>query len=307
MTLNSELWIDSPDLFGCTSIDSFVEACATHCEAYGVNPSTLWDFFINGYAIIDNAVPLELIDAYLARIGQIREQSPSDVLASCGRDPMPLSELDPAKPLTKILDTHWIAQEANPLVFSDKIRNFIACLLDEELLAFQSLHFEVGSTQAVHQDPAYVVIAGRPNHFAASWIALEDIGIGSGELVYYPKSHRFDNFLYGLQKNRKHWDPAIDGNEIHDHHLFWLHEEAQRKGLTLSRFAPRKGDALIWHSDLAHGGGEITQKNVTRRSLVTHYTRISDTPYYFRDTIGWRSSRVMTFPGWGHKCSMYYQ
>jgi len=35
-----------------------------------------------------------------------------------------------------------------------------------------------------------------PVELLASWNALEDIQPGSGELVYYPKSHLFPEFLF---------------------------------------------------------------------------------------------------------------
>jgi ectoine hydroxylase len=36
-------------------------------------------------------------------------------------------------------------------------------------------------------------------------------------------------------------------------------------------FLPRKGDVLIWHANLLHGGRAIAAPGATRRSLVAHY------------------------------------
>lgn len=49
--------------------------------------------------------------------------------------------------------------------------------------SFQGLTFEQGSGQGLHQDTAYVVV-DRPLELAATWVALEDIREGSGELMY---------------------------------------------------------------------------------------------------------------------------
>jgi phytanoyl-CoA hydroxylase len=38
-----------------------------------------------------------------------------------------------------------------------------------------TLHFEVGSTQAIHRDIAYVVVKDEPLKLVASWIALADV------------------------------------------------------------------------------------------------------------------------------------
>ncbi len=35
-----------------------------------------------------------------------------------------------------------------------------------------------------------------------------------------------------------------------------------------SYFLARKGDAFIWHADLLHGGGSVTDDQTTRRSVV---------------------------------------
>lgn len=41
-----------------------------------------------------------------------------------------------------------------------------------------TLHFEVGSTQAIHRDTAYVVVKDEPLKLVASWIALADVTPG---------------------------------------------------------------------------------------------------------------------------------
>ncbi|MBD2774698.1 phytanoyl-CoA dioxygenase family protein [Iningainema tapete] len=131
----------------------------------------------------------------------------------------------------------------------------------------------------MHQDPAYVVLSS-PTKMAASWIALEDIEAGSGELIYYEGSHRIEEFLFkGIYK---HWDG--EDIEMHHEYLKTLHTKCQQMNLALKKFQPKKGDVLIWAVDLVHGGSEITHPNpnVTRRSLVTHYCPYDVNPNYFR-------------------------
>ena len=45
-------------------------------------------------------------------------------------------------------------------------------------------------------------------------VALEDVSPGSGELIYYPGSHKLDDFLFGDEQS-KAWIPASHGREIH--------------------------------------------------------------------------------------------
>jgi phytanoyl-CoA hydroxylase len=42
----------------------------------------------------------------------------------------------------------------------------------------------------------------------------------------------------------------------------------------------KKGDVLIWHGALAHGGSIITNPNQTRKSFVCHYSRMQGLPYH---------------------------
>jgi ectoine hydroxylase-related dioxygenase (phytanoyl-CoA dioxygenase family) len=211
------------------------------------------------------------------------------VIVSQGREIRPLQDSDLRTPIVKILDTYARLPSARELAFAPTITRFMTALFEEKPLAFQSLHFEVGSTQAVHQDTAYVVL-DTPKKLAAVWIALEDIEEGSGELIYYPGSHRFGEFMY--PGDRKHWVAEEDGHPIHNHHLNWLHEEAKRRGVAQQAFRPRKGDALVWHADLAHGGGEIRDRTKTRRSLVVHYAPGSATPHYFKFVDQRRQTKV---------------
>jgi hypothetical protein len=60
---------------------------------------------------------------------------------------------------------------------------------------------------------------------------------------------------------------------------------------------------LFWHADLCHGGGEISDPALTRRSLVVHYCPVIDNPHYFT-TDPQRSVRKKV--GGGYISSMYY-
>lgn len=264
------LWIDKP--IAETVLEGLLADPAT-AEVGGY----LKHFHEFGYCIIPNAVPVDVIDQYLV---ECHELIAADMLKiSLGLEILPAKGADIRVPLTKILDVHFFSEAAQKISFSPPLKLFLEQLFGEPALAFQTLHFETGSTQAVHNDTAYVVL-NEPKSLCASWVALEDIQPGTGELVYYPGGHRFGEFLY--QNHRKNWSIDDDGHAIHDHHLSWLHQRALDLGIELQTFRPKKGDALFWHADLPHGGGPITQENSTRRSLVTHYCPARCTPHYFR-------------------------
>jgi hypothetical protein len=253
-----------------------------------------------GYCIIPNAVASEVIDQYLVECRELIEADKLKI--SLGLEILPAKDADILVPLTKILDVHVFSEAAQKISFAPPLKSFLDHLFGEPALAFQTLHFETGSTQSVHNDTAYVVL-NEPKSLCASWVALEDIQPGTGELVYYPGGHRFGEFLY--QNHRKNWSVDDDGHEIHDHHLHWLHERAKELGIELQTFRPKKGDALFWHADLPHGGGPITRENSTRRSLVTHYCPARCTPHYFRFMDVERQVKKR-LPRNGYVASFYY-
>lgn len=238
-------------------------------------------FVRDGVAILPQAVSHAAIDAYLAAYAEAAARPgfmQVEVPMEGGRQAF--SHDQALKPGSKVLDTGVLLPETGALSFAPAVSAFLHEMFETPALAFQTLHFEVGSTQAIHQDTAYVVVDAQPMHLIASWIAMEDIRAGSGELVYYLGGHRIPEYAYA-DGTSKHWNPERDGNPPHDAHLRHLREQAAKLGYREERFLARKGDVLFWHADLPHGGGPITMPG-TRRSLVTHYCPVGLQPYYSR-------------------------
>jgi ectoine hydroxylase-related dioxygenase (phytanoyl-CoA dioxygenase family) len=152
----------------------------------------------------------------------------------------------------------------------------------------------------VHQDTAYVVTT-PPLAFAAAWIALEDIHAGSGELVYYPQSHRLEDHLFG--GTNKNWNQERDGLAAQEHFHRELLRRCAARGLAPATFLPARGDVLFWSADLAHGGSPIIDARLTRKSFVCHYAPRSATPYYFHHRPAHRT--VRTFEGGAYASSHY--
>jgi hypothetical protein len=196
---------------------------------------------------------------------------------------------------TKMLDLYAYSSTARQAVASPKVVEFLRAIFDGTPKAFQGLTFWNGSQQAIHKDTAYVKVDSNPMHLAATWLALEDIAPGTGELEYYIGSHRAPDFLFGGSSK---WLEA--NHHEHDRFLKSLHEDAEKYQYTRSSFLAKKGDVLVWHADLAHGGAQIQQPGHTRRSLVTHFTTERDEPFYRRT-----SQKAGTEQGGCHFISQY--
>ena len=178
----------------------------------------------------------------------------------------------------RVVDIHAVSDYARQALFSDTIVEFLTAVFETAPHLLQSLTFEKGSEQRFHQDKAYVVVS-EPRQLAASWIALEDISLGSGKLRYLPRSHRIPEFLFSGEF--KHWNPERDGHEQHIEWSQYLTTQAASLELWEQRFAPSKGDVLIWAADLVHGGPPVEKPELSRRSLVGHYCPAGVSPHYF--------------------------
>ena len=132
---------------------------------------------------------------------------------------------------------------------------------------FQTLNFKYGSQQSLHTDAIHFHSA--PERFMCGvWLALEDVQPGAGPLVYHPGSHRLPVMsMRDAGVNRP--DPTPQDYETHFVPRFA--ERIAAAGLPQHEAVIRKGQALIWAANLAHGGSAITEAGATRRSLVTHW------------------------------------
>lgn len=258
----------------------------------------------DGFVILERAVPHAAINRYLAEYARATAIPGRVLMTAQGAGRAPYDTTAARIPGSKVLGTAMLMASGDDLAFAAPISAVLRTLFDEPALAHQSLHFEVGSTQTIHQDTAYVVIDDEPIRLAASWIALEDVFIGSGELEYYVGGHRMRDHPYDNGKS-KHFAADRDAPELHTAHIRYLRDEAARLGLKRSTFIARKGDALIWHADLPHGGSKITRPGVTRASLVTHYCPSSLTPHYFPTLPPARREKVL-MPSGNRMASWHY-
>lgn len=236
-------------------------------------------FLRDGFIILEQAAALDVVDAFQAEVSRsfrvgnagVLYQTPGSQEAKSLDKPVPRRG-------TRVVDSFVPLPQALDLFASPRLLEFLNLIFGEDPLLFQSLSFDQGSEQGLHQDTAYVVV-NRPLELAACWIALEDVQEGSGELMYSPGSHRNPDWHFG--GDRKHWSPDLDGPEAHDDWARFLRQTARASDRPVETFLAKKGDILVWHADLAHGGSPVVNPELTRQSLVGHFCPQSGRPYYF--------------------------
>jgi len=138
----------------------------------------------------------------------------------------------------------------------------------------QTLNFPVGTQQHFHTDAVH--FSSIPERFMCGvWVALEDIDSENGPLVYYPGSHKLPIFT---NEHIGHFadDWLATGQQTYE--PMWR-ELVEAQGLEREQFHARKGQALIWASNLLHGGERHLDLDRTRWSQVSHYY-FDDCLYY---------------------------
>lgn len=238
----------------------------------------------DGYTIVEDVVPHDLIDEMVADLdrlfvgsGVIPGAVLHDLVMPDGHRPNTdhgeLMALSPDERVA-IRDrsswrTHGFYQHsaaAEAVRQHPELRRIASLILGLDSRANYSINFHNGSTQALHQDTA-VFHLGVPNLICGAWIACEDIVEGSGPLVYYPGSHRRELFAgFGSYPitNLRTADPATSA-------AYNAHVAAESADFDEHTFLARKGDVLFWHGMLIHGGQPIRRPDTTRRSYVVHF------------------------------------
>src|SRR3569833_3186095 len=138
--------------------------------------------------------------------------------------------------------------------------------MEREPRPLQTIASHKGSQQPDHSDSIHMTTYPL-GYLTAAWIAFEEIHPDSGPLVIYPGSHRLPNVISndvgisesdikreGYSAYQARYEPFI-ANLIREHKL------------QPSYFHARKGDVLIWHANLLHGGSPRRNLALSRRSL----------------------------------------
>ena len=152
---------------------------------------------------------------------------------------------------------------------TDQILNkILQLLLGKEVQLFSSINFIKGSEQRTHSDSIHMTTYPVGNLIAV-WVALEDINEDNGPLHYYPGSHKLDYVMnkdFGNKGNR-----LFLGKKNYVDYEDKIEEIILEKKLVKQAFHAKKGDILIWHANLLHGGNKMNDPTLTRKSMVFHY------------------------------------
>lgn len=124
------------------------------------------------------------------------------------------------------------------------------------------------------------------DHYAAVWIALQDIHPDSGPFQFIPGSHRWP------QVNQSKLRACLTDDENADplwpRHaeriltpLFEAYINEREMEEEIVSYFPKRGDCMIWHPRLVHRGSKPNIPGMERRAVISHYSSLdrADMPF----------------------------
>jgi phytanoyl-CoA hydroxylase len=266
------LWTDTPQA---------MQHLSTLSEAGTINEqerSDLTHFIEHGWLVWQAAIEPERIDKFVADIRN-HHKHPGKFLTTNHlnrRSGLKLSGSQPDR-FESLFDLYVNLVSAREVCLHRRISRFLTLVFEEKPVISQQLLFQRSNGHGVHQDTSVVAVED-PLLLVASWIALEDVVEGSGELGFYDKSHRLPHYLF--QDGTKRMNFALDDRNLY---IAELEAACRRERKTYHRFLAKKGDVFFWNADLVHRSHPRTLPDDTSRlSCVTHYHPATTTPFWFR-------------------------
>lgn len=149
-----------------------------------------------------------------------------------------------------------------------KLLSTLELLYGRKPIPFQTINFLKGSNQPLHQDSIHFYT--QPERWmVGTWTALQDMTEDCGPLNVVPKSHKWPH--YNFQNLNL---PVVEyGNQFENYAEYenFLVQLLEATELERKNWLGKKGQTLIWASNLLHGGAPITNPNSTRFAQATHF------------------------------------
>lgn len=250
MALNANLpWIESP----------FFEDILKTKNLSAKDLKIAVDYHQNGYVVIPGIIPEDLVDKVKKDAEEIGFNP--DIKLKRRND-------------QRIQDFWQKSDFVKELACHPPILELLAMLYGREALPFQTLNFKVGSQQRAHSDTIH--FSSLPARFMCGvWVALEDITEENGPVFYYSESHKLPEYNFAQIKPESKTTSYNDYKDYED----FIEKIVDVNSFAQNKFLAKKGDALIWSSNIIHGGSPLLKPDSSRWSQVTHYF-FEDCYYY---------------------------
>ena len=173
----------------------------------------------------------------------------------------------------RLVNFHMHSENALAICSNDSAHRILDVLFGSKSSVYTSLTFKFGTQQGTHRDTPH--FATWPElQFAGVWTALEDIHPDSGALFYHKGAHKMEiphRSIFFQQANDRIPTAPLSERLAMALDLYngevdrMAHEFAEPTSLEVN-----KGDVVIWHPNMPHGGSVANNPMLTRWSIVCH-------------------------------------
>lgn len=230
-------------------------------KKYGVNDFTKYSdqLATDGYCIIDLNVDSKLIQKANEDIDHIIEK----------KKYKKNSEAYHYNENPRIVEGWKFSKAIYDLAVDSKLISLLQYCYQSKPIPFSTINFIKGAEQPLHSDEFH--FGSLPHGYLTGvWIALEDIHKDSGPLSVVKKSHKLPLFSFEkiglpIPKSEKEF------KQFYTIYEDWVREMIKTNSLEIVTPSLKKGQCLVWSSNLLHGSFEIKNKSLSRKSLVVHY------------------------------------
>jgi len=210
-----------------------------------VSEAQIDQFHADGYMIFDPMLPEATLDRAVADVAE-RPEVKNDLHHG-----------------SRVFDGWTASRAIKEIALAPRVIRLLRQLYYREPLPFQTLNFPIGTEQKVHSDTIHFQ-SDPPSYMCGVWMALEDIDMENGPLIYYPGSHKLPLVT------TEHFAPG-PGFEHYPVYEKVIEKLVKDRNLTPHYAVIKKGLCFVWAANLLHGGSVHRDKGRTRHSQVTHY------------------------------------
>ena len=272
--LGESLWGDDPAQF---------EAKIEAISSLDLRQKAI-DFYTKGYCVISGALSSEVCDRAFSAYEDWCESQAE------------LSDVVKHEKRPRVVNLHSSVDAIKDLfVSSPEALAVQDMLFGYKSSVYTSLTFLYGTEQPLHRDTPVFRTAPEEFYFGV-WCALEDADEKNGCLQVVSGGHkgcRVDGYEFAEEMYDDVSRIPPGGAGIWAPYQSAVMNLCAKAGLSVDIITAKKGDIVIWHPQLPHGGIKVLEENRTRASVVFHVVP-EGTPVYQADVFFNRAKTNVT-------------
>ena len=250
------------------------------------------DFIEHGFVVFEGAISADAVARARAEFVSWRARNATELVQF----------EEPDKHLVRIVNLHATLPALCELFSTNPALALQDYLLGAETVLYTSLFFERGSAQPIHRDIPYFW-TNPSNRYFGMWVALEDVDLENGPLEVMVGGHKLPSIARDTI-GRRHFPDPNSIPKTSDALWYAYQNEVmtscERLGLKRKPVLVSKGDTILWHPMLPHGGAAVRDFTRTRLSFVMHNVP-RDTPVYQGDVFFDPAKRVPRRADWKYR------